>query len=269
MLLKHWIKPDLDISSYGHTLKKNIKTKNVYTLAILSKETKNSVYDLVNAGINDFIIKPFSTLDLSSRFLIAEKRIKIDKSLSTSKRKMLKLSKEDELTGLLNRRSFKDEVIKEMGRAARSQKYVSTIMVVMKNFRDILDEYGAKNGESVLTEFSKRLSDACRPYDKVSRYGISEFLVFLPDTGAVNGINVAARIKSSLLKDVYNLGSNSVEVTIGLGISDLDHKDIAIEKTKDDVMINDLILESLIRRSELAAEKATQQGDDKIELYMF
>ena len=269
MVIVNWTKSDFDLYSLGHTLKKSRNTKSVYTIAIVSKETKDHVYDLTAAGINDFIEKPFSSLDLSSRVYIAEKRMKVDKNLNTTKRKLLKLSKEDELTGLLNRRSLKDEVVKEMGRAARDQKYVSMIMVVLKNFRDVVNENGAKISEYVLIEFAKRLKYACRPYDKVSRYGISEFLIFLPDTGAVNAINVAARIKSSLLDKPYLVKDSTIAVTTGIGISDLDPKDIALDKTKDDLMINDLILESLIRRAEFAVEKSVKEGDNKIEIYMF
>jgi diguanylate cyclase (GGDEF)-like protein len=121
--------------------------------------------------------------------------------------------------------------------------------------------------ENILSEFGRRLRSSCRPYDMVGRYGISEFLLFVPGAGTHNAEKVARRIISAVNKKAFYARGRRVNIFITIGISELDPKEIAKDNKVDDHLINDLILDSLIKRTEIAVKKASKQKGSSIEIY--
>ena len=176
---------------------RKIKTDNyIYIMLISPREREKEVASLITAGANDYVFKPFSIEDLAMRAVIAQRTIKLEESASKSRKKLLKFAKEDPHTGLLNRRALLDEALREMGRASREKKNFSAIMLGTTNFKRIVATYGSEIGDEVLLDISRRLKSKCRPYDMAGRYTLTDFLVFLPDTGLKNADKVAQRILS-------------------------------------------------------------------------
>ena len=179
----------------------------------------------------------------------------------------MKLAKEDPVTNLLNRRSLLDEAIKEMGRSTREMKYMSSILIEIDNLKEIINTYGSDTGNGVLLDLSNRFKLESRPYDKIGRYGIAQFLLVLPDSGIVNAKKVAKRILD-MAKKPFHIKGNEISVILSIGISEIDPADVTQLKGNqtDDVLIDDLLLDSLIKRSETALIKAGKKGSNMIEV---
>lgn len=92
-------------------------------------------------------------------------------------------SKHDLLTGLLNKRSFEDEV-----KAAIANKKPTDVSVLLildfDNFKHVNDHYGHQIGDEVLKAFGLILERAFRTKDIIGRVGGDEFMVFMPDMTA-------------------------------------------------------------------------------------
>ena len=194
IIVINWAKGDFDIVKLSKKIKSLKLTKYIYLLVVTVRERQSKLEGIIKSGVDDFIIKPFGKDELEVRFRLALKDIKLHESAKKTKKNLIKYSREDSITNLLNRRALMDEVLNEMGRASREKKYISTLMTNISNFEDIVDLYGDMVGSDVLAEFSRRLKRSCRPYDKIGRYGICEFLVFLPSAG----INYAERVGKRL-----------------------------------------------------------------------
>lgn len=241
----------------------------IYVLSIISREQHKEINELISTGADDFIIKPFSKEEFYGRIRIAEKIVKTENSNSKSNKKLIKLAKEDPLTNLFNRRSLLDEVLKEMGRASRDMKYLSSILAGIRNFNDIVEKHGSLVGDIVIIEFTKRLKASCRPYDKLGRYSFSDFMVFLPDTGNDNATRVAERIVKLIEEKPFTANNLTIEVEVCIGIAELDPDDISKTKNYDDMLMNDLILDAMLRRTETAKEKAAEKGKNIIEIFKY
>jgi len=86
-------------------------------------------------------------------------------------------SERDPLTGLANRRHFR-EVLATRGSAAFRG---ALLLVDVDHFKRINDEFGHPAGDAVLIEVARRLDTSVRAGDLVCRWGGEEFLIFAPD----------------------------------------------------------------------------------------
>ncbi|TFH37848.1 MAG: diguanylate cyclase, partial [Chrysiogenales bacterium] len=239
----NWSRGDFDIDALCRRIRKIKMNKYIYLMVVTARDRENSIAKFLDAGANDFVFKPFGRGELVSRMKIAERTIKREEEVLRDKKKILKLVKEDTITGLLNRRSLLDEILKEMGRAAREMKYISAVMTSITNFKELADIHGMPLMEEVLNECGRRMKTSCRPYDKLGRYTVSDFLLFLPDSGKKNTEKVANRIITSLVKKPFVVNNADLRLSLSIGISDLDPKQIAQNNSVDNNLLNDLILD--------------------------
>ncbi len=268
-VLVNWATEDFDIEKLCRKLKKIKHSRYLYVIVVTKRDKQDALTGIIKAGGDDFIFKPFGREELIARLEITNRYIHLEGTVKDSRKKVLKFVKEDPHTGLFNRRSLMDEVLKEMGRSSREMNFMSSIMTDITNFKELTGKHGAEAGDQALFEFSSRLKSSCRPYDKLGRYGISNFIVFLPDTGKANAKKVADRILDSTTSRPFILNDKKVSIQVSIGIAELDPNDVAKSNHVDDHLMNDLILDSLIRRSELAMQKASKKGKNTIEIYQF
>ena len=125
----------------------------------------------------------------------------------------------DPLTGLLNRGEFITRFGREVSRAARGGAPFSLLMADIDHFKRINDEHGHPAGDQVLREIATRLSAQLRPHDSIGRYGGEEFAVLVPDTGPEAALQVAERMRAAVHGARFQLGSDTVEITISIGVA--------------------------------------------------
>ena len=103
---------------------------------------------------------------------------------------LIALAYRDDLTGLYNRRYFRESLTRPLEEASGRTAY-SFLLVDIDFFKDINDSYGHKAGDHVLVTVAKLLTDALDGEETAVRYAGDEFIVFLPgadrDTGTSEG----------------------------------------------------------------------------------
>lgn len=104
----------------------------------------------------------------------------------------------DGLTGLYNRRYLFLRLAEEIERAARGTYRFSIALLDLDHFKQVNDTLGHRTGDEVLMRAASALRGAIRGLDLAGRYGGEEFLVILPDTGAVEARAVTERIRAAV-----------------------------------------------------------------------
>lgn len=156
------------------------------------------------------------------------------------------LAMNDQLTGLMNRRSF-DKLVRGHVEHHRNQADgAAFIMIDVDHFKEINDRHGHETGDRVLKEVSESIRSNFRSSDLVCRWGGEEYLTYLPGTDLRIAIQLAQRLKEKVE------GMNFVEgitVTVSAGIALLEGQDA---------------LEDVIRRADEKLYEAKRRGRNRV-----
>ncbi len=112
---------------------------------------------------------------------------------------LMRLSFEDGLTGLANRRQFDASLALELARAARSQTPISLLMIDIDHFKALNDALGHQQGDGCLVRVAAALRSASvRAGDLIARYGGEEFGVILPMSDEKAAFATAERMRAAV-----------------------------------------------------------------------
>jgi len=161
------------------------------------------------------------------------------------------LATRDSLTGLNNRRVFKERLDEEITRAFRYNRPFSIMMLDLDKFKKVNDTYGHPAGDSVLQQSAKMILQQVRNCDFSARYGGEEFVVILPETSEENSVSVGERIRNAIAQHTFNLpDGKDIRITISIGIASFP--------------ANAMTAEKLIERSDQALYNVKQTGGNRV-----
>jgi diguanylate cyclase (GGDEF)-like protein len=130
------------------------------------------------------------------------------------------LARTDSLTGLHNRRTLDELLLREWRRSKRSGQALSILFVDVDRFKNYNDTYGHQAGDDVLAQIARCISGHIRrPGDIAGRYGGEEFLVVLPDTGQPGALAVAESMRMAVAQlAIAHTASEKGSVTVSIGV---------------------------------------------------
>lgn len=125
----------------------------------------------------------------------------------------------DVLTELPNRALFHDRLERTLVQSLRYKRIFAILFLDLDGFKAINDTYGHEMGDRVLKEVGKRLQNAVRLADTVSRMGGDEFTILLiqlnaPEEAAI----VVGRILEALAPPLL-INGNTITIGASIGIS--------------------------------------------------
>lgn len=127
---------------------------------------------------------------------VLAQRKRLETSLLRAKAELTKLASTDQLTGLPNRRRFREVLDREWGRGVREGKSIGIVVLDVDLFKNYNDTYGHAQGDECLAKVGRLLRETIfRPTDLAARYGGEEFAIILPDTDLGGALRVAERVR--------------------------------------------------------------------------
>ncbi len=125
----------------------------------------------------------------------------------------------DPLTGLSNRRLFKERLKKAVSEAQRRHTYVGLLFLDLDQFKRINDSMGHDAGDQLLISVAERLINSVRESDTVSRIGGDEFTVLLTDMESSHDVRHIADKILVRLGGPVNIKNQDVTNTVSIGIT--------------------------------------------------
>ncbi len=145
----------------------------------------------------------------------------------------------DELTNILNRRSFTRFIQYEFKKAQTRSQPFALIILDIDHFKNINDQYGHQVGDKILQSLAQIMQSSFRQADQVSRWGGEEFAILLPQTTLHNASTVAEKLRKTIESSVYKHKTQHIKYTISLGVSEFLSSDDSFEaviKRADDAL---------------------------------
>jgi diguanylate cyclase (GGDEF)-like protein len=181
--------------------------------------------------------------------LVRDQRSLIDER-ARMQAELERMSMEDALTGLVNRRGFGVRLDRARGHADAP---AAVMLLDLDDFKHINDTLGHAAGDAVLSAVGRRLRGAVRGRDTVARLGGDEFAVLMSDA---TDQDAAIALAERLLQDIREpipLGDSTVRVGASLGIA------MATASVQD--------ADTLMRNADLALYRAKAATGRRIEVF--
>ena len=169
------------------------------------------------------------------------------------RRRLMRMSRVDELTGLHNLRALQEQLPTWLGPAARTGRRMAVLMMDVDGFKAVNDRLGHGVGNELLKELANLLRFAVRVGDEPFRFGGDEFVLLLSDADGAGAQVVAQRIQDIYRSMGQTLRGTDVEVSFSIGIA-VFPEDGALPET-------------LLRRADEALLTAKRTGPAKILRY--
>ncbi|MFC4172996.1 diguanylate cyclase [Microvirga sp. GCM10011540] len=135
--------------------------------------------------------------------------------------KLRRIARTDDLTGLPNRRGFRETFEREWRQAIRSGRPLSLLYIDADFFKDFNDRYGHGHGDEVLRALARALeANIRRPRDIAARHGGEEFAVMLPETDLAGARVIAENIRQAVMAlGIVHEESPYHVVTVSIGVA--------------------------------------------------
>lgn len=159
-------------------------------------------------------------------------------------------ARQDDLTGLSNRRAFKDH-IKDAAKRAIEENFIHCLCFIdLDRFKIVNDTSGHIAGDAILQQVAKRLSSKIRKHDLLARLGGDEFGLILDCCEPERALKIADSLRIALTDMPFVWQGKKFNIGCSIGI-------VAITSKSQD-------LEELLKAADLACHLAKEQGRDRV-----
>ncbi|PTW61471.1 response regulator receiver modulated diguanylate cyclase [Breoghania corrubedonensis] len=228
------------------------RTRTLPILLIVEPEDEERLLRGLEIGVNDYILRPIDTNELTARARTQIRRKRFGDRLRDSVQETMQLAVTDDLTGLHNRRYLLAHLESLFQQAQQRRSPLTFFICDIDYFKAINDTHGHDAGDEVLKEFARRLRRSLRGPDLVCRYGGEEFVIVMPDTDLSLAYGVAERVRKRIAGEPFIVqgGAQTLDVTVSVGVA-------AVTGRKDTV-------EQLIKRADTALYAAKRDGRNRV-----
>ena len=266
MIITDWRMPRVSGLDLCKILRSTNLTKHIYVIMLTGKETEEELIQALDAGADDFVMKPFTPRVLAARMKSGERIIRFQQKISHDREiiqkyaaklaaansKLETMAMSDALTGLPNRRSALNRLEEVVSESRRHKTPLSCIMIDIDHFKLINDNHGHDIGDRVLQKIADVFSSTARSYDMVSRIGGEEFLVICARSTLSDSRQLAERLRMAIHNLLISIDNHSIQVTISLGVA-----------AWHDSMSGG---EDMTKAADRALYKAKENGRDRVEI---
>jgi putative two-component system response regulator len=233
LIISDWEMPEMDGLELCQRVREETKGNHVHFIMLTVHASKEELARAFDAGVDDFLAKPFEEVELMARLrsglraaAINEESFRqnlgsrqLTEQLLSLNNRLENLAITDDLTGLYNRREAMRRLEEQWTLSDRYQRPLSVVILDIDHFKRVNDMHGHSAGDLVLREVAKTLGSCVRNTDAVCRIGGEEFLIILPFQTTVEAELCANRCRTEIAAKEFNYLGQILKTTVSAGIA--------------------------------------------------
>jgi diguanylate cyclase (GGDEF)-like protein/PAS domain S-box-containing protein len=197
-----------------------------------------------------------STVEINGRIILQSTAREITER-KEMEAKVEKLAYEDDLTGLVNRRTMLERLTHILNIYKRTNNNGALLFIDLDHFKVVNDTMGHSTGDAVLKQVAERLKGSVREGDSISRFGGDEFVVMLEelDHNSIRAARRAETVCENLLVDLntpYKIDGRDLPLTASIGVT---------------MFSGDSSAKDLLQQSDIAMYQAKAAGRNTVRFF--
>jgi diguanylate cyclase (GGDEF)-like protein len=220
--------PGMDGFSFCHWVRSQPDGDRHLILVGTGSDRTKDLQKILEAGADDYIIKPYRADVLDVRLRIAQQRVKnietrktLEANLRQERERLSYLATHDPLTKLSNRTVFM-ETLRNSIEVAREGVCSALVYIDLDNFKLINDSLGHAVGDEILAEIANVLKESVRCHDMPFRLGGDEFSILLRNIHLPEAKAISERIRSRIEEFAFSDSRKIFSVGASTGIAVID-----------------------------------------------
>ncbi|MFK5914246.1 MAG: response regulator [Woeseiaceae bacterium] len=243
----------------GYGLLERIRTSSdsrlseIPVIIITGKEDdEEAKLEALDKGANDFITKPFDSVQLQTRAKTHISLKRTNTKLTETSNKLERQSTVDEITGLGGQRYFCKVGDEILSYANRHDGQFVIARIDIEEFNHYFILHGKKVMDSVLRIIGEKFSHLLRQEDTLARIGVSKFSIILKETHIDEALVLIERIRKEIQAISFKLSDTGevIKLTLSAGLYEPE------PNTK-------LSFKKLVEKTEIYLKQAIDAGGNK------
>lgn len=245
--------PRLDGQSLIRRIRAAAMTPYIYIVMLTAMGRAQEVVDGLEAGADDYIVKPFNLRELQARVAIGVRLLKVEQELREARDRLEILATYDDLTTLLNRKAITELAQRALNQVSEQGFPMSLILLDIDFFKKVNDQHGHLTGDQALKLIAQVAKQTVGPNAYAGRWGGEEFLLVLPNTSKVRAIEIAENVRINIMQSTLALANGKeLSLSASLGVISAQHNH------------QNLPLDSFLQWADEALYKAKQLGRNRV-----
>lgn len=204
-VISDWMMPCCDGLELCRRVRGDEDRPYVYFVMLTAADGRDKVIEAMEAGVDDYLSKPFDAAELRARLVAAERIVALHRRLAAQTAELRELNerlnasvRSDALTGVGNRRRMDEDLLALHERLRRYGQRYGAALFDVDYFKRFNDSAGHLAGDACLRCVASTIASTIRACDTVYRFGGEEFLVLLPEQDLDGAQRAAERIRTAV-----------------------------------------------------------------------
>jgi diguanylate cyclase (GGDEF)-like protein len=219
IIITDWIMPEFSGLELCERIRADQSAQYTYIILMTSNNEKGGVVQGLEAGADDYLVKPFDSSEMLARIGVGRRIIDLHRQLEDKSALLQEVASTDVLTGLPNRRAIEEWANKQLKGAARHGFPVWVVLGDLDSFKEINDTFGHEAGDTVLRTFADTLRKLTRISDMCGRLGGDEFLIVISHVSGDNIELAINRFRELFCALSFPFAGKSVSISATFGVA--------------------------------------------------
>jgi two-component system cell cycle response regulator len=252
LVLLDWMMPGVAGTDVCRKLRKLYSSREAYVIMLTALNQPEDVVEGLEAGVDDYLCKPMTPVELRARLQIGTRILSIESDLISARKNLAHEIAHDEITGLLNQRLILEVLAAHIDQSLRQNLplAIALVQVDSRQARTMsleLESVVIGDAAESVAAAAQSAMRSVRTYDAIGRFGDNTFLAIFPGVGRSGAMNLAMRLLAGLSRK-----RSLVPLAANIGVASTDGA-------------SDSKVETLVQAAERALRTAVSNGPNRIE----